>query len=237
MVLFAAAVTVVGAAALFPLNRWALALVQWVQGAGVVGAGTYGLTYVLATLLMVPGAVLTAGAGFLYGPVFGTALVSPVSVVAATLAFILGRTAARSWVARRAGADSRLAAIDQAVGRDGFKIVLLLRLSPIVPYNLLNYLLGLTRIRLRDYLLASFVGMFPGTFLYVYLGSLVTSASEVMSGAWPDEGPWAQVLYWGGLVATLAVTVLITRTARRALSRALAVPPAGIVPAGNEVAP
>jgi uncharacterized membrane protein YdjX (TVP38/TMEM64 family) len=206
---------------LLPVNHWALLLVEWIRGAGALGVVVYALAYILATLLLLPGSVLTLGAGFAYGPVWGTLLVSPVSVLAATLAFVLGRTLARNWVSRRVEQQPRFAAISEAIGESGFKIVFLLRLSPIFPFNLLNYALGLTRVRLRDYLTASLVGMLPGTFLYVYLGSLVTNASQLLSGRRPSAGVWSQVLYWGGLAATVLVTVLITRIARSALNRAL----------------
>jgi uncharacterized membrane protein YdjX (TVP38/TMEM64 family) len=204
-----------------PVNHWALLLVEWIRDAGAVGVVVYALAYTLATLFLLPGAILTAGAGFAYGPVWGTLVVSPVSVLAATLAFVLGRTFARTWVSRRMEQYPRFAAINEAIGESGFKIVFLLRLSPIFPFNLLNYALGPTRVRLRDYVIASALGMLPGTFLYVYLGSLVTNASELLSGRRPSLGAWGQVLYWGGLIATVLVTVLITRTARTALNRVL----------------
>ena len=126
------------------------------------------------------------------------------------------------WISRRLGRDPRFTAIDAAVGANGFRIVLLLRLSPAFPFNLLNYGLGLTSVRLRDYLLGSFLGMLPGTALYVYIGSLVTSAAELSSGQRPDAGPWGHGLYWGGLGATLLVTVILTRIAKRALTAELA---------------
>ena len=206
---------------LVPWSRWALLLVEWIRDAGLVGVIVYSIAYVAATLLLLPGSILTAGAGLAYGPLWGTLLVSPVSVLAATLAFLLGRGIARKRVARRIAQHPRFSAIDEAIGDSGFKIVLLLRLSPIFPFNLLNYALGLTRVSLRDYVLASLLGMLPGTFLYVYLGSLVTSASELLSGKRPAMGLWEQILYWGGLAATLVVTVLITRMARQALNKAL----------------
>jgi len=206
---------------LLPLNHWALLLVEWIRDAGAVGVVVYALAYILATLFLLPGSILTAGAGFAYGPVRGTLLVSPVSVLAATLAFVLGRTFARNWVSRRMEQHPRFAAINEAIGESGSKIVFLLRLSPIFPFNVLNYALGLTRVSLRDYIIASLLGMLPGTFLYVYLGSLVTNASELLSGRRPSVGAWGQVLYWGGLAATVFATVLITRIARRALNRAL----------------
>lgn len=215
---------------LLPIGRWALGLVEWVHGAGAAGVGVFALVYVLATALLLPGSILTLGAGFAYGPVWGTLLVSPVSVVAASLSFLLGRFVARDWVSRRVARDHRFAAIDAAVGESGFKIVVLLRLSPVLPFNLLNYALGLTRVRLRDYVLGSWVGMLPGTVMYVYLGSLVTSASQLTRGERPDAGPWGRVLYWGGLAATLLVTIIITRVARRALVSALRRAPAATSP-------
>lgn len=221
---------------LLPWSRWTLRLVEWIRAAGVVGVAFYVVAYVVATLLLLPGSVLTAGAGFAYGPVFGTLLVSPASVLAATLSFLLGRSVARGWVSRRIAKDPRFVAIDRAIGESGFKIVLLLRLSPIVPFNLLNYALGLTRVRLRDYVLASFLGMLPGTVLYVYLGSVVTSGSELLAGR-SASGPWGQVLYWGGLVATIAATVLVTRIARRALRRALEAPTSSLPDGASEARP
>lgn len=98
------------------------------------------------------------------------------------LAFLLGRTVARAWVSSRVAANARVAAIDRAVGREGLKIVLLTRLSPVFPFNLLNYAFGLAQVSLRDYVLGSLVGMLPGTLMYVYLGSLITSLSELASG-------------------------------------------------------
>jgi len=215
------AALLIAALVFLPINQWALLLVEWIHSAGALGVLVYALAYVLATVLLLPGSILTLGAGFAYGPVWGTLLVSPVSVLAATLAFVLGRTLARNWVSRRMEQHPRFAAISDAIRASGFKIVLLLRLSPIFPFNLLNYALALTRVPLREYVIASFVGMLPGTFLYVYLGSLVTNASELLSGRRPPLGAGGQILYWGGLVATLLVVVLITRIARRALNRAL----------------
>jgi uncharacterized membrane protein YdjX (TVP38/TMEM64 family) len=222
---------------LLPLNSWLLAVVDSIRGTGAVGAVVFSIAYVAATVLFLPGAALTAAAGFVYGPLRGTLLVSPVSVVAAVLAFLLGRTAARGWIARRTAADPRFAAIDEAIGRSGFKIVFLLRLSPLVPFNLLNYALGLTRVSLRDYVVASAVGMLPGTVLYVYLGSLVTSASELAGGARRPAVGWERGLYWAGLVATVAATWLLTRIARRALSRTMESRPAAPLARAKEARP
>ena len=200
-----------------PVSHWATQVVEWVRGAGLAGVAIYAAIYVTAAALMLPASLLTVGAGFAYGPWWGTVLVSPVSVVAATLAFVIGRTVARERIARRTAADPRFRAIDAAVGRQGFRIVTLLRLSPVFPFNVLNYALGLTSVSLRDYVLGSFIGMLPGTFLYVYLGSLVNDVAALSSGT-TAAGPARQVLSLVGLAATVIVTIVITRIARRALA-------------------
>jgi uncharacterized membrane protein YdjX (TVP38/TMEM64 family) len=220
---------------LLPTSHWAVNIADWIRGLGAPGAVVYALAYVAATLLFLPGSILTAGAGFAYGPLWGTLLVSPISVLASTLAFLLGRSIARSWVQRRLEQHPRFAAIDAAIGEGGFKIVLLLRLSPIFPFNLLNYALGVSRVRLGDFVAASWLGMLPGTFLYVYLGSSVTSASELLSGSRPTAGAWSQALYWGGLAATVLVIVLVTSIARGALSRALERPSSNTAKAPSEM--
>jgi uncharacterized membrane protein YdjX (TVP38/TMEM64 family) len=216
----AAVAAAVAAITLLPVGDWMQTLVEWIRGAGAAGVAVYAVAYVLAALFLVPGSILTLGAGFAYGPLFGTLLVSPVSVAAATLAFRLGRTTARGWIEKRVRRDPRFAAIDAAIEHQGLKIVLLLRLSPVFPFSLLNYALGLTGVRLRDYVLGSFLGMLPGTVLYVYLGSLVTTAAALGGGGGPS-GSGQRALYWGGLGATVIATVFVTRLARRALRSAL----------------
>lgn len=206
------------------LSQAALDLVSYCRAAGSAGVLVYGLGYVASTVLLLPGSVLTLGAGFAWGPVLGVAIVSPVSVLAATAAFLLGRTLLRARVERRLGQDQRVAAMDRAIGESGLKLVLLLRLSPILPFNLLNYALSLTRVRLRDYVIGSALGMFPATVLFVYLGSLVTSGTELLSGRRP-AGAAGTALQVGGLLATLALVVVVSRMARAALRTALAEEP------------
>jgi len=210
------------AVAVLPLRDWAVALVQCVRGYGAWGALLYALVYVVGTLLLVPGTALALGSGFLYGPFGGTLIVSPASVLGATLAFLLARSFARDWVARRIRRYPRFQAIDQAVGKRGFKFVLLLRLQPVfIPFAMLNYALGLTRVRLRDYVLGSWIGMLPATILYVYLGSVAQDAATSLRGRVPAAGPWGRALFWGGLVATAILVLWISRVARRALESEL----------------
>lgn len=217
--LLAGGLILVEVLAVVPFAHWANLLSEWIRSAGAVGVIAYAVVYVLAAVFLLPGSVLTLGAGLAYGPVWGTLLVSPVSVVAATLAFAIGRTVARDRVAARMSGDPRFVAIDTAIGEEGFKVVALLRLSPVLPFNLLNYALGLTRVSTRDFVLASFIGMLPGTLMYVYLGSLATAIGGNVPTGQADGLRTA--LYWGGLAATVLVTVVITRSARRTLARTL----------------
>lgn len=202
------------------MNEWLEWFAVTVSDSGAAGVFALAVVYILATLLLLPGAFLGLLAGFLYGPVWGTLLVSPVSVVAATLAFLLGRTLLRDRISRTISRNSRFGAIDRAIGERGFLLVLLLRLSPIIPFNLLNYSLGLTPVRLRDYVSASFFGMLPGTALYVSLGSLVPNLTGLgQTSQYGDGGSASRMVYFIGVIATLLLVVLLGRIARRALQK------------------
>ncbi len=224
---FAAAVAAgvglaIAAARWSDLPRHAVELATWSSAAGPGGALVFALAYILATVLALPGSVLTLAAGFAWGPRVGFAVVMPVAVAAATTAFLLGRTLLRGRVERLVGRDERLAAIDQAIARDGLRVVLLLRLSPVFPFSLLNYALALSRVSVRDYLIGTALGMLPGAALYVYLGSVVSHASELASGAVRHTSPLSAALYWLGLAATAVAALTITRSARAGLREALA---------------
>jgi uncharacterized membrane protein YdjX (TVP38/TMEM64 family) len=205
----------------FPLTRWIGSFIQWVQAFGAGGVSIYAMFYVAGVVLFFPGIILTAGAGLLYGVVLGTIIVSPASVLGATLAFLIARYVARDWVSRKLEKYPNFRAIDRAIEKNGFKMILLLRLQPVVPFNLLNYALGLTRIRLRDYVMASWIGMFPATVLFVYLGSVLHSVSDLLQGHL-GSGKWGAALFWGGLAAAIVLVVYIGRVARKALQEELA---------------
>jgi len=195
-------------------------LLAWIDAQGVAGIMVFVATYIVATVLFIPGSILTLGAGFVFGVVGGTLAVSVASTLGATAAFLVGRYVARGWVASKTGNSPRFASIDSAVGREGWKIVLLTRLSPIFPFNLLNYAYGLTGVSLPAYFFASWIGMLPGTLMYVYFGSLAATLAT-LGGATEQRGGAQWVIYGLGLVATVAVTVFITRLARRALRNTL----------------
>ena len=169
--------------------------------------------YIVATVFFLPGSVLTLGAGAVFGVALGSVYVSIASTLGATAAFLVGRYLARDWVAKKIEGNAAFAAIDRAVAAEGWKIVGLTRLSPAFPFSLLNYAFGVTRVSLRDYVLASWIGMMPGTVMYVYVGSLARAAGDRTR----TPGEWA--LYGLGLLATIAVTVFVTRLARRALAQ------------------
>ena len=185
---------------------------------------TFAGLYIAATVLFVPGLLITMAAGVLFGPFKGTVIVSIASVTGASLAFLIGRYLAREWITRKTEDSPRFQAIDEAIGREGGRIVFLLRLSPLFPYNLLNYGLGLTRVKFGSYFIASWIGMLPGTFMYVYLGSLAGSIASLASGTGGVKTSSQWTLYGLGLLATLILTVLVTRIARKALHRQLTVP-------------
>lgn len=191
---------------------------DWIRGLGPWGAAMFVLLYIAATVLLLPGSALTLGAGAGFGLVRGTVLVSIGATLGATAAFLVGRYLARKWVAARIQRFPTFAAIDEAVAREGWKIVGLTRLSPVFPFNVLNYVFGLTRVSLRDYFFASWIGMIPGTVMYVYIGSLAGDLATLGGGSRVRSGgEW--VLYGVGLLATIAVTVYVTRLARAALVR------------------
>ncbi len=202
-----------------PVKEYLGRFLEWVGAQGTWGPVILGAVYILATVLLLPGWVLTLGAGFLFGVPLGTATVSAGSTIGATLAFLLGRTLARGWIEARVARRPRFRAIDRAVGEAGFKIVLLARLSPAFPFNVSNFVFGLTRVRLGPYVLASWLGMLPGTILYVYVGSTVRGIADILAGR-VGAGPLRQAAFFVGLAATAAVTVLATRVATRAIARA-----------------
>jgi uncharacterized membrane protein YdjX (TVP38/TMEM64 family) len=140
--------------------------------------------------------------------------------VGATCAFVLGRFFAREWVAGKLNTMPKFSALDQAVGERGGLVVLLTRLSPAFPFSLLNYALGLTKVPLKTYVLVSWLGMIPGTLLYVYLGSIAQNLTALLNGELA-ESPVGNTLLYLGLAATLALTILITRFASGALDKQL----------------
>jgi len=192
---------------------------QWVDGLGFWGPAVFVLGYVIAVVAFVPASLLTLGAGAIFGIVHGVIYVFVAATIGSCLAFLVSRYLARSAVEKKLEGRSKFSAIDRAVEAEGLKIVFLLRLTPAVPFNLLNYALGLTRVRFADYGIAS-IGMLPGTLLYVYSGKLAGDVAAVAGDPSVARGWGYYSVLALGLVATLAVTIVVTRSARRALAEA-----------------
>jgi uncharacterized membrane protein YdjX (TVP38/TMEM64 family) len=195
------------------------AFARWVEGLGVWGPIVFVLGYAAATVAFVPASLLTLAAGAIFGLAAGVVYVFIAAVLGSSAAFLIARYAARASIQARLAGSDRFAAIDRAVAAQGRRIVFLLRLSPAFPFVLLNYALGLTQVHFGDYVLAS-VGMLPGTLLYVYYGKLAGDVAALAGGAAVHAGAGYYAVLALGLAATVAVTVLVTRTARRALREA-----------------
>ncbi|MGH8495126.1 MAG: TVP38/TMEM64 family protein [Gammaproteobacteria bacterium] len=199
-----------------PLDEWAAAFDQWIRRLGVWGGVVFAGAYVLATVLVMPAWPLSVIAGLAWGVAIGFPLVLVSATCGATLAFLVSRYLLREQVEHKAGQYRLFKAIDRAVSDQGWRVVGLLRLSPVVPFNLQNYLYGITGIRFRHYVAATFIGMIPGTLMYVYFGAAGMAA---IGGGESGGGGLKWSLFAAGLVATVAAAVIVTRRARQELDR------------------
>jgi uncharacterized membrane protein YdjX (TVP38/TMEM64 family) len=213
-------VVALGVAALFvagrllPFREWLAAFGHWIDGFGPAGYALFVVAYALVTVLMMPAVLMTIGAGYFFGLLPGVAVVSAGSTFGAAAAFLIARHLARERIERYAAASPRYAAIDRAVGQKGWPIVFLLRLSPLVPFVLSNYFYGLTAIGFWPYVLSSWIGMLPLTFLYVSFGVAGREATA------PSAAAWKWGLLAAGALVTLAATVYAGRVVKRALEQA-----------------
>jgi uncharacterized membrane protein YdjX (TVP38/TMEM64 family) len=208
-----------------PVKEWLVKILEWTGQLGFWGPVIVAVLYIVACILFLPGSVLTLGTGFVFKLLVGTITVSIGSTLGACAAFLIGRTVARGWISGKVAENEKFAAIDNAVGLQGFKIVFLTRLSPIFPFNMLNYAFGLTNVSFGKYALASWIGMIPGTIMYVYFGATLRSLADAATGN-VETGTAGEIFFWFGLAATIAVTVFVTRVARRSLKQAVPAGPA-----------
>lgn len=200
-----------------PLESSLRRLSSFIDGAGPWGPILYGVTYSIATVAMVPGSILTFFAGVSFGLGVGTLTVSIASTAGAALSFLAARRLARKRISRLLEQRPYLTAIDKALEQGGWKTVALMRLSPAIPFNLQNYLWGLTPVRFLTYTLSSWIAMLPGTFLYVYLGYISREAAGAATGEEPLQAArW--ILQGAGLLATVVATIYVTRLARGQLA-------------------
>ena len=211
----AAVAVLVAAGRLLPIRQSVASFQGWIAALGPAGMLVFAAAYVASGLLLGPTWLLTLVAGLTWGVAAGLPLVSAVSTLTAALAFLIARHFARARVEAYARRNATFAAIDRAVALKGWRIVFLLRLSPVVPYAASNYLYGVTAVRFGPYVLASWIGMLPVTLLYVYLGA----AGQAAIGGVRARGPWEWAALGLGLLATAAVTVWGAAVARRELAK------------------
>ena len=201
------------ATAVFPVRDWIRALTNWIEQLGPAGVAVFIGAYAIATVLLFPGWIFTVAAGLLFGLVGGTAAALCGATLGAALAFLVARYLVRDSVQNFAKSNPRFRAIDQAVGENSWKIVGLLRLNPLIPFNISNYFYGITAIPFWQYVLVSAIGMLPGALLYAYLGAV--GKATLGANSLPSIG---QCFLLGvGLVTTVAGTIVISRLARNAL--------------------
>src|SRR5947208_16042429 len=203
-----------------PVQPWLRDFNDWIGRMGVAGIFIFIIVYAVATVLLAPGAILTIGAGFAFALWKEFLAVSAGATLGAALAFLVARFIARQKIEAIAKGNGKFRKIDNAIGKQGAKLVFLLRLSPVIPFNLSNYLYGLTGVRFWPYVLASWIGMMPGTFLYVYIGTAGKAAVLAAAGSEAVQHGWH---YWTfisvGLAATIIVTIWVTKIASDALRR------------------
>ncbi|MEM1171552.1 MAG: TVP38/TMEM64 family protein [Cyanobacteria bacterium P01_H01_bin.35] len=195
----------------------------WVESLGFWSPITFIIIYNLATLLLIPGSVLTLGGGVIFGVFWGSIYVFLASTLGATIAFLIGRYISRDWVYQQLSQHPKFKAIDIAVGNEGFKIVFLTRLCPLFPFNFLNYAFGVMQVSLKDYILGS-LGMIPATVMYVYLGSLICDIALIGTSQEPTSFT-IEITKWiikiVGLIATIVVTIYVTRLAKKAFEQSI----------------
>ena len=203
-----------------PVRQWLRNFNDWVGQMGAAGIFIFIAVYAVATVLMAPGSILTIGAGFAFGLWKGFLAVSAGATLGASLAFLVARFIARDKIEAIAKRNETFRKIDNAIGEKGAKLIFLLRLSPVIPFNLSNYFYGLTAVKFWPYVVASWIGMMPGTFLYVYIGAASKAAVAAAAGGEAVKHSWH---YWTflsvGLFATIIVTIWVTKIARDALHK------------------
>src|SRR6266699_6065513 len=208
------------AARFLPVQQWLRSFNDWVGKMGLAGIFIFIAVYAAATVLLAPGAILTIGAGFAFGLWKGFLAVSAAATLGASLAFLVARFVARDKIVAMARRNTKFQRIDNAIGKQGAKLVFLLRLSPVIPFNLSNYFYGLTAVKFWPYVLASWIGMMPGTFLYVYIGVAGKAAIITAAGGEGVKHGWQYWTFLGiGLAATVVVTIWVTKIARDALRK------------------
>lgn len=205
-----------------PIDQYLKDFLLWVkEDLGLWGPVVLAIAYIPLTVLAVPASVLTLGGGYLFGLPLGFVADSAGATIGATAAFLLGRTIAKTYVMSKLKNYPKFQAVAIAIQKSGFKIVLLLRLVPLLPFNMLNYLLSVTPVNLGAYILATWLGMMPITFAFVYVGTTLKDLSDVTHD-WNEVSAARLVLIGLGLIVSVVLITSIMRIAKASLDKALA---------------
>jgi uncharacterized membrane protein YdjX (TVP38/TMEM64 family) len=207
---------IIAAAFFLPVKQWMIIALEWAKDMGVWGPVIVACLYALGAVFFLPGSFMTMAAGFLFKVFWGSITVSVGSTIGACAAFMIARTFGRKWIASKIFKNSQFTAFDHAVKIHAFKVILLTRLSPAFPYNMLNYAFGLTKIEFWKYALGSWIGMIPPTIMYTYFGSGLRSLTEIAAGR-PEKEGLERLFFWSGLAVTIAATLFIANLARKTL--------------------
>ena len=191
---------------------------EWIQQSGWLGVLWFIVLYTFTCIVFLPGSILTVGAGAIYGFWFSTVLVTVSSTVGAVVNFLTSRYLARRWMERKMGNNRKFHALEKAVGAKGWKLILISRISPVVPHSIVSYASGLTRISFWRFTLASAAGFFPLSAAYCYAGAVLGTAIRTTAGLRPHD-PVSWTLYGLGMLATIVVSVMTTRAATRAFKK------------------
>ncbi|NET42994.1 TVP38/TMEM64 family protein [Okeania sp. SIO2B3] len=221
--LFLVVISLIIVAKYFNLPELLKNILIWIENLGIWSPIAFIIIYNLATLLLIPGLVLTIGGGVIFGVIWGAIYVFFASTLGATIAFIIGRYISRDWVYQQLHQHPKFQVVNLAVLKEGFKIVFLTRLCPLFPFNLLNYAFGVMQVSLKDYILGS-LGMIPGTIMYVYIGSIIGDITLIGTSQQPTNFT-VEVTKWiiniVGLISTVLVTIYLTRLAKKALEESI----------------
>ena len=197
-----------------PVADWLRAFQMYVKGLGALGYVVYVVVYAVCVVAFIPASILTLGAGAIFGFAGGTIVVVIGATLGAALSFLLARTVMRKRVESMTAKNAKFRALDRAIARDGTKIVFLTRLAVVFPFTWLNYAFGITAVPLWPYVAATFIGIIPATAAFVFVGSAATTAATTQASL------ITKIVYIGGGVIAIAVSVFIGRIATRAIKRA-----------------
>src|SRR6476646_10896969 len=212
--LFVATIAVIAVISVFFLKGWFINLKNWLRTLGPWALPMFIVVYILMTLAGLPNALLMLGSGTLFGFSKGVLYASIADILGATACYVVGKTIARKQIKKWLAKNPKFIEIDKAIARKGWKIILLTRLSPILPSSILNYGFSSTKVKFRDYFIFTWIGMLPVVAFYVYRGSFGVR----MFGK--SGTPENLLLQLAGLLATIATAIYTTRVAQRALAQA-----------------